>query len=173
MKKIKLMSLLTLVLILGAGLATCSRVNNSDLQETASQIIASNKDAGTVQVTVTDNVATLSGVVEDEASKQKIETSVLAVEGIKSVVNNIRVVPPDPVYIEPVVEEKVSDQLIVATRKGKLNVHNKPGVQELVIAVVDHGETLTLLEKTSDAWWLVRTESGLEGYCNAPYLEEQ
>lgn len=172
MKKIKLMFMLTLVLLVGTGLAACSNVNDSDLQETAAQIVATNQDATAIDVTVTDNVATLSGVVEEESTKRKIESSVLAVEGIKSVVNNIRVVPPAPVYVEPVVE-KVSDQLIVATRKGKLNVHNKPGVQELVIAVVDHGETLTLLEKTSDAWWFVRTESGLEGYCNAPYLEEQ
>ena len=96
----------------------------------------------------------------------------LAIDGIESVINNIQLTPPAPVYVEPVVEKK-SDQLIVATRKGKLNVHNKPGVQELVIAVVDHGETLTLVEKTSDAWWRIRTEGGLEGYSNAPYLEEQ
>lgn len=172
MKKIKLMFMLTLVLLLGSGLVACNNVKDSDLEETATQIVATNQDAAAIDVTVIDNVATLSGIVEDDATKQKIESSVLAVEGIKSVVNNIKVVPPAPVYVEPVVE-KVSDQLIVATRKGKLNLHSKPGVQELVIAVVGHGETLTLVDKTSDAWWLVRTESGLEGYCNAPYLEEQ
>ena len=173
MKKIKLMSVLTLVLLLGVGLVACDKVKDSDLQDTAAQIVAANQDAGDVNISVIDKVATLSGIVEDEATKNKLESSILAMEGIKSVVNNIRVVPPAPVYVEPVVVEEVSDQLVVATRKGKLNVHSKPGVQELVIAVVGHGETLTLVDKTSDKWWLIRTENGIEGYCNTPYLEEQ
>ena len=74
--------------------------------------------------------------------------------------------------MEPAVK-KVTDQLIVATRKGKLNVHNKPGEEEYVITVVSHGETLTLLEKTNDMWWRIKTELGVEGYCYSPYLEEQ
>lgn len=172
MKKTKLMSMLTLALFLGAGFSACDNVKDADLQETATQIIATNQDATGISVSVKDHVATLSGTVEDDATKRKVESSVLAVEGIKSVVNNIKVVPPAPVYVEPVVEKK-SDQLIVATRKGKLNVHNKPGEQEHVIAVVDHGEILTLVEKTSDKWWRIRTESGVEGFCYSPYLEEQ
>ena len=172
MKKFKLMSMLTLVLLLGAGQIACHNVKDSDLQATASQIVANIQNTGNIKVSVTDKVATLSGNLENDATKLKIEASVLAIDGIESVINNIQLTPPALVYVEPVVEKK-SDQLIVATRKGKLNVHNKPGVQELVIAVVDHGETLTLVEKTSDAWWRIRTEGGLEGYSNAPYLEEQ
>lgn len=172
MKKIKLMSMLTLVLLLGTGFLACDNVKDSDLQEMATQIIAINRDAADISVSVNDHIATLSGTVEDDATKRKVESSVLAVEGIKSVVNNIQVVPPAPVYVEPVVEKK-SDQLIVATRKGKLNVHNKPGEQEHVIAVVDHGETLTLVEKANEKWWYIRTENGVEGYCYSPYLEEQ
>lgn len=172
MKKIKLMSMLTLVLFLGAGFLACDNVKDSDLQETATHIIATNQDAAGISVSVTDKVATVSGTVEDDATKRKLEASVLAVEGIESVVNNIKVVPPAPVYVAPVVEKK-SDQLIVATRKGKLNVHNKPGEQEHVIAVVAHGERLTLVEKTSDKWWRIRTDNGVEGFCYSPYLEEQ
>ena len=172
MKKTKLMSMLTLVLFFGAGFLACDNVKDSDLQETATHIISANQDAVGISVSVTDHVATLNGTVEDDAAKRKVESSVMAVEGIKSVVNNIKVVPPVPVYVEPVVEKK-SGQLIVATRKGKLNVHNKPGEQEHVIAVVDHGETLTLVEKTNDNWWRIRTESGMEGFCYSPYLEEQ
>lgn len=172
MKKTKLMSMLTLLLFLGAGFLACDNVKDADLQETATQIVATNQNGTNIGVSVTDNVATISGVVEDMATKQKIGASVLAVEGIKSVVNNIKVVKPAPVVVAPVVVEKTG-QLNVATRKGKLNIHSKPGVQELVIAVVSHGETLTLVDKTSEQWWLVRTEGGLEGYCNAPYLEEQ
>ena len=170
--KTKLLSMLTLLLLLGVGLTTCDNAKDEDLQETATQIISTIQYAGDINVTVNDHIATLSGVVEDEATKQKIGSSVMAIEGVKSVINNITVVPPAPVIEEPV-EEKTSDQLIVITRKGKLNIHNKPGVQELVLAVVDKGETLTLLEKVNDMWWLIKTESGLEGYCYSLYLEEQ
>lgn len=175
MKKTKFMSMLTLVLLLGAGVMSCSTVKDSDLEETATQIVETTQGAEKVRVSVKDKVATLSGTVEDEATKSSVESSVKAVEGISSVVNNIKVVPPAPVVKEEPapVEEKKSNQVIVATLKGKLNVHDKPGVQEHVIAVVDHGEVLTLVEKTTDYWWLIRTESGLEGYSNAPYLEEK
>lgn len=173
MKKVKVLAMLSLVFLLGAGLTNCDNVKDSDLEETAAQIIASNPNATDVNVSVIDNVATLSGTVEDDATKNRLQSSVLAVEGIKSVVNNINVVaPPPPIVEEPVVEKK-SDQLIVATRKGKLNVHNKPGVQEHVIAVVNHGETLTLLDNANDNWWLIQTESGLKGYCSASYLEQK
>lgn len=172
MKTKKIVSMLTLLLLLGVGFTTCDNVKDADLQETANQIIETIQDASDVSVTVEDHITTLSGTVEDEATKSKIELSISAVEGVKAVVNNIKVVPPAPVVEEPVVEKK-SDQLIVATRKGKLNVHNKPGVEEYVIRVVDHGATLTLLEKASDKWWLIKTEDGVEGYCYSPYLEEQ
>lgn len=170
--KTKLLSMLSLLLFLGVGLTMCDKVNDADLMETADQITATIQGAGDVTVVVDKQIATLSGVVEDEATKQKVMSSVSAIEGVKSVVNNITVVPPPPVVVEPVVV-KVPDQLIVATRKGKLNVHDRPGAEEYVITVVDHGETLTLLEKTSDKWWRIKTESGVEGYCYSPYLEEQ
>lgn len=170
--KTKFLSMLTLLLFLGVGLTTCDKVTDADLKETADQITATIPGASNVTVVVDNHIATLGGVVEDEATKQKVVSSVSAIEGVKSVVNNITVVPPPPIVVEPVVV-KVPDQLIVATRKGKLNVHDRPGVEEYVITVVDHGEALTLLEKTSDKWWRIKTESGVEGYCYSPYLEEQ
>lgn len=172
MKKLKFLSVLTLMFFLGAILTSCTNVKDSDLEETATQIISSNPNATNVSVSVLDNVATLNGTVENDATKSRVQSSIMAIEGIKSVINGIKVVPPPPVYVEPVVEE-VSNQLIVATRKGKLNVHNKPGVQEHVIAVVEHGEILTLIEKVSEDWWLIQTENGLQGYSAASYLEQQ
>ncbi|NLZ95958.1 MAG: BON domain-containing protein [Bacteroidales bacterium] len=171
--KTKLLSLISLLFLLGVGLTACDKVKDTDLQETATQITATIQDASDVKIKVNDHIATLSGTVEEEATKQRVETSVLAIEGVKSVINNIKVLPPAPVVVEKHVVEKVSDQLTVATRKGKLNVHNKPGVEEYVITVVDHGETLTLMEKTTDKWWHIKTENDVEGYCYSPYLEEQ
>lgn len=170
--KTKLLSMLSLLFLLGVGLTTCDQVKDEDLRESAIQVIASTQGASNVTVTVNEQVARLRGTVEDADTKQKVAISVSEIEGIKSVTNEIEVVPPPPVIKEPV-EKKKTDQLIVATRKGKLNVHDKPGVEEYVITVVGHGETLTLVEKTSDKWWRIRTESGVEGYSYSPYLEEQ
>ncbi len=173
MKKFKLLSVLSLIFVLGVWLTSCDNVKDSDLEETATQIINSSPNTSDVSVSVVDKVATLSGTVEDEATKSRMESSVMSVDGIKSVVNKITVIPPPPPVVEAPVVEKDPNQLIVATRKGKLNIHSKPGVQEHVIAVVPHGETLTLVEKVNDDWWLIQTESGLEGYCHASYLEQQ
>ncbi|HUI32282.1 MAG: BON domain-containing protein [Dysgonamonadaceae bacterium] len=171
MKKVRFL-ILTLIFFLSIGFVGCDNVKDSDLQDEAVQLIATNPKTSNVNVTVIDKVATLSGTVEDDATKNSVQSSVLGVDGINSIVNNIQVVPPPPKIEEPVVEE-VSNQVKVATRKGKLNIHNRPGVQEHVIAVVEHGEMLTLVEKVSDDWWLIQTENGVEGYSYAPYLEQQ
>ena len=92
--------MLTLVLLLGAGLVACDNVKDSDLQSSAMEIIATNPDAAEVDVNVTDKVATLSGTVADDVTKSYVESSVVGVKGIKSVVNNIMVVPPAPDYTE-------------------------------------------------------------------------
>lgn len=173
MKKIRFLSMFTLILLLSVGLAGCDSVKDSDLEEKATELITSNPNASNVSVTVLDKVATLSGTVESDATKRQIQSSVLRVDGINSIINNIQVVAPPSVIEEPVVVEEVSDQVRVATRKGKLNVHNKPGVQEHVITVVEHGEILTLLDKVSDDWWLIETQNGVKGYSYAPYLEQQ
>ncbi|MDD2475036.1 MAG: BON domain-containing protein [Dysgonamonadaceae bacterium] len=173
MKKIRFLSMLSVVFLLGVGLTNCDKVKDSELEEKATELIATNPDAGNVSVSVIDKVATLSGTVENEATKNQVQSSIMEVEGIKSVLNNIRVVPPPKVEEPVIVEEDVSDQVKVATRKGKLNVHNKPGVQEFVITVVQHGEMLTLVEKVSDDWWLIETQNGVKGYSHSRYLEQQ
>ncbi len=53
-----------------------------------------------VVVTVQEQVATLTGIVEDEAAKMAAESAVAAVENVKSVVNRIEVIPPAPDYSE-------------------------------------------------------------------------
>ena len=100
MRTRKLMSMLTLVLLLGAGLVACDNVKDSDLESKAMEIMATNPEAVNVDVTVVDKVATLSGSVADDATKSFVESSVLGVKGIKSAINNIMVVPPAPDFTE-------------------------------------------------------------------------
>ena len=100
MKKVKLVSMLSLFLFVTAGFTACDNVKDADLEKNATEIIATNPDASNVDVTVVDKVATLSGTVEDDVTKSYVESSVQGVKGVKSVVNNIMVIPPAPDYTE-------------------------------------------------------------------------
>jgi hypothetical protein len=58
----------------------------------------------------------------------------------------------------------------VTTESSNLNVRKGPGTDQPIVGKAAHGDTVTLVSKTNDQWWLVRTDSGEEGYCYAQYL---
>ena len=143
------MSMLTLVLLLGAGLVACDNVKDSDLESKAMEIMATNPEAVNVDVTVVDKVATLSGSVADDATKSFVESSVLGVKGIKSAINNIMVVPPAPDFTEmnaalnaalpdalkdhPTVVASVNEGVITLT--GEVKEKDLPMIMEKVSAL--------------------------------------
>ena len=100
MKTNRLLSMLTLLFLLGLGLVACNNVKDSDLEAKAMELIVTNPDASDVDVMVMDKVATLSGSVEDDMTKNYVESTVQGVKGIKSTVNNIMIIPPAPDYTE-------------------------------------------------------------------------
>lgn len=58
----------------------------------------------------------------------------------------------------------------VTTEKSNLNIRKGPGTDQPIIGKAAHQSTVTLVSKTNDQWWLVRTEKGEEGYAYAEYL---
>ncbi len=58
----------------------------------------------------------------------------------------------------------------VTTDSSNLNVRKGPGTDQPVVGKAAHGSTVTLVSKTNDQWWLIRTENGEEGYAYAQYL---
>jgi hypothetical protein len=58
----------------------------------------------------------------------------------------------------------------VTTQSSNLNIRKGPGADQPIVGKAAHGETVTLVSKSSDQWWLVRTNAGEEGYCYAQYL---
>ena len=149
----RVLSMLSLVLLLGVFFVACDNVKDSDLETKAMEVMATNPDASNVDVMVVDKVATLSGTVEDDMVKANIETSVKEVKGIASVVNNIMVIPPAPDYTEmdaglrealplvladyPTVMTEVNDGVIVLT--GELKEKDLPKVMEIVMALNPNG----------------------------------
>ncbi|MEJ7912163.1 MAG: SH3 domain-containing protein [Chitinophagaceae bacterium] len=61
----------------------------------------------------------------------------------------------------------------VTTEKSNLNIRKGPGTDQPIVGKAGHNDTVTLISKTSEQWWLVRTESGDEGYAYAEYLSPQ
>ena len=58
----------------------------------------------------------------------------------------------------------------VSTDSSNLNVRKGPGTDQPIVGKAAHGSTVTLISKTNDQWWLVKTADGEEGYAYAQYL---
>lgn len=88
--KIKFLTLFTIAITLFA--AACGGKSDADLQKAVQDRLNTDGVTG-VTVAVKDGVATLTGQVADQAVKSRAETSAKAVEGIKSVTNNLTLRP--------------------------------------------------------------------------------
>ena len=61
-------------------------------------------------------------------------------------------------------------QLKVTTDATNLNIRSTPSTDGAIVGKAAHDEVVTLVEKTDDSWWKVRTADGEEGYAYAQYL---
>lgn len=98
--------------------------------------------ASTINVSVADGVATLTGEVKDEATKAAAETALQGIKGLKSVVNSLTVPPPPPppVVINP-------DDVL---RKGIDSVFAAKSITGVSAAVAEGVVTLTGTIKKSE-----------------------
>ncbi len=61
----------------------------------------------------------------------------------------------------------------VTTDSTNLNIRKGPGTDQPIVGKAAHNEIVTLISKTNDQWWLVKTDAGEEGYAYAQYLSAQ
>lgn len=61
-------------------------------------------------------------------------------------------------------------QLKVTTDSTNLNIRSTPTTDGEIVGKAAHNEVVTLVEKTDDSWWKVKTKDGAEGYAYAQYL---
>lgn len=59
----------------------------------------------------------------------------------------------------------------VVTQSSNLNIRKGPGTDQPIVGKAAHDEVITLVSKSNDQWWMVRTDDGEEGYAYAQYLE--
>lgn len=62
-------------------------------------------------------------------------------------------------------------KLKVVTKSSNLNIRKGPGTDQPIVGKAAHDEIVTLVSKSSDQWWLIRSVDGEEGYAYAQYLE--
>jgi len=68
------------------------------------------------------------------------------------------------------VKAEAGAQLKVTTDTSNLNLRDSPSTEGKIIGKAAHLEVVTLVEKTNDSWWRVKTSSGEEGFAFAQYL---
>jgi uncharacterized protein YgiM (DUF1202 family) len=61
-------------------------------------------------------------------------------------------------------------QLKVTTDSSNLNIRSTPSTEGDIIGKAAHDEIVTLVEKTDDSWWKIKTADVEEGYAYAQYL---
>ncbi len=61
-------------------------------------------------------------------------------------------------------------QLKVTTDSTNLNIRDTPSTEGAIVGKAAHNEVVTLVEKTDDSWWKIKTADGEEGYAYAQYL---
>ncbi|HEX8459778.1 MAG TPA: SH3 domain-containing protein [Segetibacter sp.] len=137
------------------------------LQEKYSELIEAAKSAGVnnLQVREQDNVLYIDG----EAAKGQIK------DNLWNIYNKI---DPDFRAADVIMNINVSamapgTKATVSTQSSNLNIRKGPGTDQPIVGKAEHMSTVTLISKTSDQWWLVRSEKGEEGYAYAQYLTVQ
>ena len=58
----------------------------------------------------------------------------------------------------------------VTTESSNLNIRKGPGTDQPIVGKAAHGEVITLVSRSNDQWWMVRTDDNEEGYAYAQYL---
>lgn len=127
--KIKFLTVLSIAAVL--FIAACGK-SDADLAKAVNDKLAADKVTG-ISATVASGVATLTGEVTDITVKTKAEASAKAVEGIKSVTNNVTVKAPPPPPPSP-------DKMIEGTVNEAIK---KLGITGITVTVANGEVTLT------------------------------
>lgn len=134
------------------------------LQDKYKQLVNSATAAGVknLQVREQDNVLYIDGEAPDGKTK----------DTLWEIYNQI---DPDFRGGDLILDINVSTEVAgakakVTTEKSNLNIRKGPGMDQPIVSKAAHHDYVTLVSKTSDQWWLIRTEDGKEGYAYSQYL---
>ncbi len=136
----------------------------SALQDKYSSIVAAAQSAGIADLKVVeqDGILYVSGTTSSNAAKDAVWNALGAIDSTYSA---------SDINIDVQVAGLVAGaSLTVATDEGNLNIRMEPSTEGSIVGKAGKGETVTLVEQTSDDWWKIKTADGEEGYAYARYL---
>lgn len=137
----------------------------STLQDKYASVIAAAQSAGVsnLQVTEQEGILYVSGNAGNTAAKDAVWNALGAIDSTYSASDiNVDV---------QVAGLSSGTSLTVATEDSNLNIRQEPSTEAAIVGKAAKGESVTLVEQTSDDWWKVRTADGEEGYAYARYLQ--
>ena len=71
------------------------------------------------------------------------------------------------------IKADAGSRLRVTTDSSNLNIRSTPSTEGEIVGKAAHDELVTLVEKTDDSWWKIKTNNGEEGYAFAQYLSPE
>ena len=137
----------------------------SALQDKYAGVISAAQSAGVsnLQVIEQDGILYVSGNAGSTAAKDAVWNALGAIDSTYSASDiNVDV---------QVVGLAAGAALTVATEDSNLNIRQEPSTDAAVIGKAAKGESVTLVEQTSDDWWKIKTKDGEEGYAYSRYLK--
>ncbi|UFK97011.1 SH3 domain-containing protein [Kaistella faecalis] len=136
----------------------------SALQDKYAGVISAAQSAGVsnLQVTEQDGILYVSGSAASTAAKDAVWNALGAIDSTYSA---------SDINVDVQVSGLASgSSLTVATEDSNLNIRQEPSTDAAIVGKAGKGESVTLVEQTSDDWWKIRTADGEEGYAYARYL---
>ena len=137
----------------------------SALQDKYAGVISAAQSAGVsnLQVTEQDGILYVSGNASSTAAKDAVWNALGAIDSTYSASDiNVDV---------QVVGLAAGAALTVATEDSNLNIRQEPSTEAAIVGKAAKGESVTLVEQTSEDWWKIKTADGEEGYAYARYLQ--
>ncbi len=135
------------------------------LQDKYASVVAAAQSAGLSDLSVQeqDGVLYITGKATNSASKDTVWNALGAIDSSYTATDiNIDV---------QVSGLATGATLTVATDESNLNIRQEPSTEASIVGKAAKGETVTLVEQSSDDWWKIKTADGEEGYAYARYLK--
>ena len=135
------------------------------LQDKYASVVSAAQSAGLSDLSVQeqDGVLYITGKAANSASKDTVWNALGAIDSSYTATDiNIDV---------QVSGLAAGASLTVATDESNLNIRQEPSTDAAVVGKAAKGETVTLVEQSSDDWWKIKTADGEEGYAYARYLK--
>ncbi len=137
----------------------------STLQDKYAGVIVAAQSTGVsnLQVTEQDGILYISGNANSTATKDAVWNALGTIDSTYTA---------SDINIDVQVTGLASGtSLLVITENTNLNIRQEPSTEAAVVGKAAKGESVFLVEQTSNDWWKIRTVDGEEGYAYARYLQ--